>query len=123
MKTLAEMTTTTAESSDLERKERESRSLALEKAYVHGNHFNVANHTREVNKKVRYCTILQSHFSFGWMDYRCLRPAVASFLRGALPAMASCTPVPRTARTRISRLRCGYYLFSYCAVATIQIDV
>jgi hypothetical protein len=43
MKTLAETTTvvaaTTAETtSDLERKERESRSLALEKAYVHGNH-------------------------------------------------------------------------------------
>ena len=48
MKTLAETTTTTAptaESSDLERKERESRSLALEKAYVHGNHLNVANHS------------------------------------------------------------------------------
>jgi hypothetical protein len=45
MKTLAETTTTTAvvaENGDLERKERESRSLALEKAYVHGtiyNHF------------------------------------------------------------------------------------
>ncbi len=38
MKTLAETTTTAvvAENGDLERKERESRSLALEKAYVHG---------------------------------------------------------------------------------------